>query len=121
MLVGMKRNKSCNAIWHRKRRLEGENREKFMAYPRRWIERAGPIAWPPRSPDLIFLWGHFKLLVYATPMDTPGDLIARIIVAAADINSIPGIFECVRESFSHRCRLCNDASDRHFHQLVILL
>jgi hypothetical protein len=30
-------------------------------FPGRWIDRAAPIAWPPRSPDLtlleIFLWG----------------------------------------------------------------
>ncbi|GBM55559.1 hypothetical protein AVEN_74519-1 [Araneus ventricosus] len=51
MLVDIKRNKNCNATWCRKRRLEGENREKRIAYPRRWIGRAGPIVWPPSSPD----------------------------------------------------------------------
>jgi hypothetical protein len=34
----------------------------------RWIGRGGPIAWPPRSPDLtpldIFLWGYVKNTVY---------------------------------------------------------
>ncbi|GBL85097.1 hypothetical protein AVEN_221321-1 [Araneus ventricosus] len=56
-----------------------------MTYPRRWIGCVGPIAWPPRFP-----WGHLKLLFYATPVDTPEDLIAWIVVAAADIKSIPG-------------------------------
>ncbi|GBN95230.1 hypothetical protein AVEN_13138-1 [Araneus ventricosus] len=47
-----------------------------------------PIAWPPRAPDLnpcdFFVWGHLKSLVYASPVNTPGYLIARIVVAAAD-------------------------------------
>jgi hypothetical protein len=33
-------------------------------FPSRWIGRAAPIAWPPRSPDLtpldFFLWGFIK-------------------------------------------------------------
>ncbi|GBM65215.1 hypothetical protein AVEN_65666-1 [Araneus ventricosus] len=69
------------------------------------------------NPCDFFLWGHLKLLVYGTPVDTPEDLIARIVVAAADSKSIPGIFESVRESFSYRCRLRNDVSSRHFQQL----
>jgi len=32
-----------------------------VTFPNRWIERDGPIPWPPRSPDIIplhfFLWG----------------------------------------------------------------
>lgn len=36
--------------------------------PNRWIGRAGPIPWPPRSPDLTpcdyFLWGYLKDFVY---------------------------------------------------------
>jgi len=36
-------------------------------YPNRWIDRQGPIAWSPRSPDLkqldFYLWGHMKSLV----------------------------------------------------------
>jgi hypothetical protein len=32
-----------------------------------WIGRAGPTAWPPRSPDLnplyFYLWGHLNTLV----------------------------------------------------------
>jgi hypothetical protein len=33
-------------------------------FPGRWVGRGGPIAWPPRSPDLtpldVFLWGSVK-------------------------------------------------------------
>ncbi|GBO01650.1 hypothetical protein AVEN_273261-1 [Araneus ventricosus] len=86
------------------------------------LKRAGPITWPPRSPDLnpcdFFLWGHLKSLVYATPVDSPEVLIARIVVAAADIKSMPGISERVRESFLPRYRLCSDASGRHSQQLL---
>jgi hypothetical protein len=35
-------------------------------YHDRWIDRGGPTAWPPRSPDLnplhFYLWGHLKPL-----------------------------------------------------------
>ncbi|KAJ4438679.1 hypothetical protein ANN_14626 [Periplaneta americana] len=41
-------------------------------FPDRWIGRGGPIAWPPRSPDLnpldFYLWGHLKSLVYSSPV-----------------------------------------------------
>ncbi|KAJ4449249.1 hypothetical protein ANN_00646 [Periplaneta americana] len=41
-------------------------------FPDRWIGRCGPIAWPPRSPDLnpldFYLWGHLKSLVYSCPV-----------------------------------------------------
>jgi hypothetical protein len=39
----------------------------------RWIGRRGPIAWPPRSPDLnplsFYLWGHLNVLLYAAAVD----------------------------------------------------
>ncbi|GBM71112.1 hypothetical protein AVEN_43820-1 [Araneus ventricosus] len=70
------------------------------------------------NPCDVFLWGHLKLLVYATPVDTPEDIVARIAVAATDIKSIPGIFECARESVLCRCKQCNDVSVRHFQQLL---
>jgi len=27
-------------------------------FPNRWIGRGGPVLWPPRSPDLIFLFNR---------------------------------------------------------------
>ncbi|GBN96612.1 hypothetical protein AVEN_41370-1 [Araneus ventricosus] len=40
--------------------------------PRRWIERGGPIPWPPRSSDLtpldFFSWGYVKNIVHQSPM-----------------------------------------------------
>ena len=56
------------------------------AFPGVWIGRGGPIAWPPRSPDLspvdFFLWGFLKGLLYETPVETPEDLGGRILEAA---------------------------------------
>jgi hypothetical protein len=43
----------------------------------RWIGRGGPVSWPPRSPDLppldLYLWGHLKTVVYATPVNDAED------------------------------------------------
>ena len=40
-------------------------------FPNRWIGRDGPIAWPPRSPDLtpadFFLWPYLKEKVRRRP------------------------------------------------------
>ncbi|GBM50286.1 hypothetical protein AVEN_219060-1 [Araneus ventricosus] len=75
-------------------------------YPWRWIRRGGPVAWPPRSPDLntldFFFWGHMKYLSDACGYSGG----ARIVVAAGDITSTPGLFERVRRFFKRRCRLC---------------
>ena len=41
-------------------------------FPGRWIGRAAPLAWPPRSPDLtpldFFLWGFVKDRVFVPPL-----------------------------------------------------
>lgn len=46
-------------------------------FPRRWIDRDRPIAWPPRSPDLsstgFLLWGFLER-AYETPVPSPEDL-----------------------------------------------
>ncbi|GBM11235.1 hypothetical protein AVEN_267807-1 [Araneus ventricosus] len=77
-------------------------------YPSRWIGCGVPVAWPPRSPDLnpldFFFWGHMKSLVYEMPVDSDEDAV----VAADKINTTPGIFERVHQSFLRRCELCND-------------
>ena len=51
-------------------------------FPNRWIGRAGPTAWPPRSPDItpldFFLWGYVKNKVFSTPVPDITNLKARI-------------------------------------------
>ncbi|GBN01075.1 hypothetical protein AVEN_3628-1 [Araneus ventricosus] len=91
-------------------------------YPARWMGGGGPVAWPPRSPDLnpldFFVWGQMTSLVYETPVDSAGDLLARIVVAADKIKTTPGIFDRVRQTFLRRCELCNDTRGRHFQHLL---
>lgn len=91
-------------------------------FPGGWIGRGGPIAWPPRSPDLspvdFFLWGFLKGLVYETPVETPEDLVGRIVEAAGCVRDTPGIFEKVRNSMQRRCQACLDASGKHFEHLL---
>ena len=54
-------------------------------YLRCWICRGGPIAWPPRSPNLnpldFHLWGHLKCLVYSTSVHHEQTLHVRIMAA----------------------------------------
>ncbi|KAJ4439464.1 hypothetical protein ANN_07588 [Periplaneta americana] len=63
-------------------------------FPDRWIGRGGPIAWPPRSPDLnpldFYLWGHLKSLVYSSPVPDLESLRNRIVACSEDICNTPG-------------------------------
>ncbi|KAJ4430533.1 hypothetical protein ANN_19121 [Periplaneta americana] len=63
--------------------------------PDRWIGRGGPIAWPPRSPDLnpldFYLWGHLKSLVYSSPVPDLESLRNRIVACSEDIRNTPGV------------------------------
>lgn len=91
-------------------------------YPNHWIGRGGPIAWPPRSPDLtsldFFLWGHLKSLVYETPVENHQDLVARIVVAADKIKENPAMLARVRESMRRRYIACVEVDGRTFEQLL---
>ncbi|EFN61939.1 hypothetical protein EAG_00101, partial [Camponotus floridanus] len=55
----------------------------------RWIGRGGPIAWPPRSPDLtspdFYLWGYLKNTVYRNRPTTRADMIQRVTQACLNI------------------------------------
>jgi hypothetical protein len=53
--------------------------------PEKWINRGGPITWPPRSPDLtpleffFFIGGYIKDPVYVPPLATTlSELAGRI-------------------------------------------
>ena len=62
-----------------------------MNFPNRWLGRGGPVAWPPRSPDLTpldyYLWGHMKTLVYETKVDARAALHDRIFEAAEQVRN----------------------------------
>lgn len=91
-------------------------------YGNRWIGRGGPIAWPPRSPDLnpldYFVWGHCKALVYARPVNDVGELRQRVIDAFETIRNMNGIFHRVNESLYRRLEACVLANGGHFEQLI---
>lgn len=77
-------------------------------FPDRWIGRAGPVQWPPRSPDLtspdFFLWGYLKGVVYRSQPTTRDDMMLRIREACAAIPQ--EIIASTVESFSKRVNLC---------------
>jgi hypothetical protein len=64
-------------------------------FPNRWLGRGGPVARPPRSPDLTpldyYLCGHMKTLVYETKVDSRAALRRRIFAAAEQIRNHPHI------------------------------
>lgn len=88
----------------------------------RWIGRGGPVAWPPRSPDLnpldFFLWGYMKSAMYDTPIVDEEDLVARLAIVAGNVRDIPDIFERVRGSLLHRLRLCCGRGGGHIEHLL---
>ena len=85
-----------------------------------WIGRGGPIAWPPRSPDLIpldyYLWGHMKNLIYEIPVESEEDLLARVM-AAADVGG-PEIDDRVYHNMIRRYRICVEVGGRHIEPLL---
>ncbi|KAJ4448427.1 hypothetical protein ANN_10443 [Periplaneta americana] len=91
-------------------------------FPARWTGRSGPIAWPPRSPDLnpldFYLWGHLKLLVYSSPVPDLESLRNRIVACSEDIRNTPGVWDRVRRSMRHRCEVCIQAGGGHFEHLL---
>ncbi|GBN31856.1 hypothetical protein AVEN_39273-1 [Araneus ventricosus] len=80
--------------------------DQFLGHPDFPIYRA----------SITFLWGHLKSLVYATPVDSDEDLVARI--AAARVRELPGIFESVRQSLHRRCPAYITDGGRNFEQLL---
>lgn len=85
-----------------------------------WIGRGGPIAWPPRSPDLtpldFFLWGYVKGIVYRTVPTTKEDMKNRIRNAFANVTE--PMLRNVRETFLRRLNLCIQENGNIFEHLV---
>jgi hypothetical protein len=72
----------------------------------RWIGTGGPIAWPPRLPDLnpldFYVWRHLKTFVSAAPVDKEGPLHHRSVDACQTNRNYPRIFERMRRSMMRR-------------------
>lgn len=87
----------------------------------RWIGRSGPIAWPPRSPDLsvndFWLWGYLRDNVYRQPRaETLPELAERCeeFLQAIDHNIVKAAFE----NFYKRCTLCIQQNGGHIEHLL---
>ncbi|KAJ4428119.1 hypothetical protein ANN_24133 [Periplaneta americana] len=77
-------------------------------FPGRWIGRGGPIAWPPRSPDLtpldFFLWGFVKDRVYNTRVDNLQVLRQRFIDTVRSVT--PQILHNAWREIEYRLDVC---------------
>ncbi|XP_036149084.1 uncharacterized protein LOC118647750 [Monomorium pharaonis] len=89
-------------------------------YPNRWMGRGGPIAWPPRSPDLnvldYFVWGHIKVKVEHMRERTEVEVCEAI---SAVFNTVtPDMIRRATQQIVRRAELCLDAQSKHFEQLL---
>lgn len=86
----------------------------------KWIGRGGPVAWPPRSPDItpldFYLWGYVKERVYLEVPTTAENMKIRIRDA---IQQIPqNVMETVKLNFVKRLRKCIEMEGRTFEHLL---
>lgn len=56
-------------------------------FPNRWIGRAGPIAWPPRNPDMtpLLFGGLFKSIVYLEKIYSNNHFPERIVTEVGSV------------------------------------
>ena len=91
-------------------------------FPGKWNERNGPVAWPPRSPDLnpidFYLWGHVKNEVSSTPVTNFDELLEHVIATFDAIRNRRCQLERVRESMMRRLNGCVAANCLHFEHLM---
>jgi len=93
-----------------------------QSFPNRWLGRGGPVAWPPRSPDLTpmdyYLWGHMKTLVYETKVESRAALRRRIFAAAEQIRNHPHNISSATGSLLVRAENCIATGGGHFEQVL---
>lgn len=59
-----------------------------------------------------------KTLVYETPVESEEELIARILAAAQQIQTMPGLLERANQNMIRRCNACIEVGGRHFQHLL---
>ena len=94
-----------------------------VIYGERWIGRAGPVAWPPRSPDLtpldFFLWGHVKNLEYRDgPVNTSDELKTRIENRFEIVKSDTNTLRRVQAHIFKHANKCVEVQGGHIQQLM---
>ena len=89
-------------------------------FDEKWIGRGGPVAWPPRLPELTsphyILWGFLKERVMVVAPTTLGDMKDRIRRAFTEIT--PQISAEVRRCFHQRINKCLQVEGHHFDHLL---
>jgi len=85
-------------------------------FPRHWVGRGGPTAWPPRSPDLtplnFFAWGFIKDVVYRRKLRGDlADLTQRIIEAVELIT--PHMLINTWQELEYRLDICRATTGAH--------
>ncbi|KAJ4449827.1 hypothetical protein ANN_01233 [Periplaneta americana] len=99
--VALQVNVPHTTVWRLLKEYQLRTARRYLdrRFPDRWIGRGGPIAWPPRSPDLnpldFYLWGHLKSLVYSSPVPDLESLRNRIVACSGDIRNTPGVWDRV--------------------------
>ena len=87
-----------------------------------WIGRRGPVAWPPRSPDLtpldFYFWGDVKRLVYSEEVTSVTELRARIISAFDTLKTNVLVLRKLKDNQLRRARLCQECDGGNFEQLL---
>jgi hypothetical protein len=82
----------------------------------RWIGRGGPVAWPPRSPDLtpllFFLWGYVKNIVYQVKIHDLQNQKAHIRGAVATVT--PNMLQATWNEVEYRLNICHATKGAHF-------
>ncbi|XP_018398740.1 PREDICTED: uncharacterized protein LOC108776576 [Cyphomyrmex costatus] len=85
-----------------------------------WLGRGGPIAWPPRSPDMnvldFFVWGYIKELVEPRHSDTENE-VREAIIAAFETITLEMEHRATRSTVP-RAELCIREEGRHFEQFL---
>jgi hypothetical protein len=85
--------------------------------PGRWIGRAAPIAWPPRSPDLtpldFFLWGFVTNRVFVPHLPENVAELQTRITAAAVAEVTPEMLHSVWQDIGYRWDICRITNGSH--------
>jgi hypothetical protein len=95
----------------------GEVREYLsIRFSDRWISRAAPKAWLPRSPDFtpldVFFRGFLKGRVFVPPLPSNAvELGTRIIAVAAEVT--PEMLRSVWQEIHYRWDICRITSESH--------
>jgi hypothetical protein len=100
--------------------LERVQDEFHLLFPNNSGINSGPVAWPPRSPDLtpldFFVWGFIKRIVYATQPTDIDDLKERINYVATELIT-PDFLANVRRDWNLRIHQCLHVNGEQFEHL----